>query len=464
MKLIIFFSLFPFLIFSQVQIGSDINGEASGDRIGDSVSLSSDGSIIAIGSAFVNEQAGQVQVYENQSGVWIQLGSDISDQPPGEASGTSISLSSDGNLVAIGTPFNTEDSGSVQVYEFQSNNWIQVGSDIIGESGDSNSGSSVSLSSNGTIIAIGAPGNEGFNNNNPGAGHVRVYEFQSNDWVQIGGDINGEGLFYYSGSSVSLSSDGTIIAIGALGNNEVRIYEFQSNNWVQIGNPLIGENVSLSSNGTIVATGSGGNSGYVKVYKNLSGTWTQIGNDINGEAFGDQFGTSISLSSNGTIVAIGATENDGNGENSGHVKIYRNLAGTWTQIGNDINGEASEDQFGTSISLSSNGNIVIGSARFNDGNGENSGHVRVFDLSQVLNFSSLSLSQFSLYPNPAQNQVTIQLQEGLELNEATIYNTLGQFISTSKDKIINTSHLSSGMYLLEIETNQGKATKQFIVE
>ena len=48
----------------------------------------------------------------------------------------------------------------------------------------------------------------------------------------------------------------------------------------------------------------------------------QIGSDIDGEAAGDKSGYSVSLSSDGTIVAIGAINNDGNGSNSGHVRVY----------------------------------------------------------------------------------------------------------------------------------------------
>ena len=58
------------------------------------------------------------------------------------------------------------------------------------------------------------------------------------------------------------------------------------------------------------------------MFKNISGTWTQIGADINGEAAGDQSGTSVSLSSDGTTVAIGAVYNDGSGSNAGHVRIF----------------------------------------------------------------------------------------------------------------------------------------------
>ena len=59
----------------------------------------------------------------------------------------------------------------------------------------------------------------------------------------------------------------------------------------------------------------------------------QIGNDIDGEAADDQSGSSVSVSSDGTIVAIGAKYYDGNGLNSGHVRVYQYDGSQWTQIG-----------------------------------------------------------------------------------------------------------------------------------
>ena len=53
-----------------------------------------------------------------------------------------------------------------------------------------------------------------------------------------------------------------------------------------------------------------------------SGVYTLIGADIDGEATSDDSGWSVSLSSDGTTVAIGALYNDDNGNNSGHVRIY----------------------------------------------------------------------------------------------------------------------------------------------
>ena len=61
--------------------------------------------------------------------------------------------------------------------------------------------------------------------------------------------------------------------------------------------------------------------------------WTQLGADIDGEAGGDQFGQSVSLSSDGTIVAIGASFNDGTASNAGHVRVYQYSSDLWTQLG-----------------------------------------------------------------------------------------------------------------------------------
>jgi hypothetical protein len=115
----------------------------------------------------------------------------------------------------------------VRIYAWDSPSWIQRGADIDGEAAVDNSGDSVSLSSDGNVVAIGAPGNDG---NGTDSGHVRVYAWNSPLWVQRGADIDGEAAGDFSGKSVSLSSDGNVIAIGAprnlIFNGHVRVYSF----------------------------------------------------------------------------------------------------------------------------------------------------------------------------------------------------------------------------------------------
>ena len=331
---------------SQIQLGTDIDGEVGNDQSGRSVSLSSDGTRVAIG-AYLNDGAngsdsGHVRVYKLSGGSWIQLGSDINGEAADDFSGESVSLSSNGTRVAIGaggSNGNGNNAGQVRIYDWNGTAWTQLGADIDGEAAGDNSGNSVALSSNGTRVAIGAIGND---DNGNDSGHVRVYDWNGTAWTQVGTDIDGEVGNDQSGYSVSLSSDGTRVAIGANTNDDsagqVRVYDWNGSAWTQLGADIDGEaaydysgySVSLSSDGTRVAIGAnandgnGANAGHVRVYGWNGTAWTQLGTDIDGEAASDLSGSSVSLSSDGTRVAIGAYLNDGaNGNDSGHVRVYR---------------------------------------------------------------------------------------------------------------------------------------------
>ena len=387
------------------QIGSDIDGEAASDKSGYSVSLSSDGTIVAIGAIFNDgngSNSGHVRVYQYASSTWSQLGSDIDGELAGDESGVAVSLSSDGFTLAIGARWNDGNgtyTGHVRVYQYASSTWSQLGSDIDGEASSDFSGCSVSLSGDGTTVAIGSTHND---NAYTDGGHVRVYKYASSTWSQLGIDLDGEANWDNAGFSVSLSDDGTIVAIGANANDgggtnsgAVWVYQYANSTWSKLGSNINGEaagdksgySVSLSSDGTIVAIGAiynggnGSNSGHVRVYQYASSTWSQLGSDIDGELAGDLSGYSVSLSSDGTIVAIGTPYNDGNGLNSGHVRVYQYASSTWSQLESDIDGESADDFLGWSVSLSSDGTIVAIGAINNDGNGSYSGHVRVYGAS-----------------------------------------------------------------------------------
>ena len=92
----------------------------------------------------------------------------------------------------------------------------QLGSDIDGEAANDRSGSSVSINSAGDRVAIGAYYNDGTGSY---AGHVRVYEYINSSWSQLGSDIDGEAAEDRSGMSVSMDSAGDRVAIGAHNND-----------------------------------------------------------------------------------------------------------------------------------------------------------------------------------------------------------------------------------------------------
>jgi hypothetical protein len=394
--------------FQRVQIGQDIaeGGQQAEAYFGHSVSMNSDGTIVAIGAHYADGTAGRVCVYKKVGSTWTRLGQIIVGKNSGDFSGISVSLSSDGTIVAIGADQNDgtsgisdDNRGHVRVYKYNgSTTWTQLGQDIYGENATDYSGASVSLSSDGTIVAIGAWGNAGVTGAQ--TGHVRVYQYNgSTTWTKLGEDIDGEASPDNSGTSVSLSSDGTIVAIGAPYNDgtaenagHVRVYQYNgSTTWTKLGqdidgqirNDYFGKAVSLSSDGTILAigayesdvlTGEKYGCGRVRVYKYNGSTWTQLGQNIDGEERDDASGFSVSLSSDGTILAIGAYANDGttvtagqySTDNRGHVRIYQYSGTTWTQLGSDIDGKAAGDNSGRSVSLSKDGAFVAIGAPYAD--------------------------------------------------------------------------------------------------
>ena len=399
-----FFLLFTLLAllpatYAQTQLGLDIDGEAAGDRSGYSVSLSADGSRMAIGAIGNSNGAGHVRVYDWNGTAWVQVGSDIDGEAADDNSGWSISLSADGSRLAIGARYNDGNgfrAGHVRVYDWNGTAWVQAGSDIDGEAADDNSGLSVSLSADGSRLAIGAPFNAG-------AGYVQVYDWNGSAWVQAGSDIDGEAADDNSGRSVSLSADGSRLAIGAPANDgngfragHVRVYDWNGSAWVQAGSDIdseaaldeFGYSVSLSADGSRLAIGApanGGNgllAGHVRVYDWNGSAWVQAGSDIDGEAVGDWFGSSVSLSADGSRLAIGAIAIGTGGINTsaGHVRVYDWNGTAWVQAGSDIDGDAADDNFGYSVSLSADGNRLAIGARFNAGNSSLAGHVRVYTL------------------------------------------------------------------------------------
>lgn len=336
--------------------GSYIYGD-SGDKYGYSVAISSDGKIVATGSQNANSSTGNVRIYcwsgeDWTSGDWVQKGSDISGDATQDYSGQKISLSADGTIIAIGARGNdgadgtVSNAGQVRVYKWSgedwtSGNWVQKGSSIYGQA-ENYTLREVSLSSDGTILATGARGA------NSWSGNVIIYKWSGEDWTsgnwaQEGSTINGsqnEAL----GESVDLSSNGLIVAAGSKsGAGIVRIYEWISDDWVQKGLDILGEtslgnsageSISLSSDGTVIAIGdrhnndNGKNAGHVRVYQWSGSAWSQVGDDFDGEFAGDYSGLGISLSSNGTILAIGAYSNDEYGSNTGKIQVFELESGS----------------------------------------------------------------------------------------------------------------------------------------
>ena len=458
------------------QLGQNINGEASFDESGSSVSLSVDGKIVAIGSPYNtnNNSYGSVRVFEWNNTNWIQLGNTMDGISVGFSEGYSVSLSANGKIIAIGAPHTGPKygggfySGYVKIYKLNENNinnklWEQMGTNItnpifdVYSQGTDGSGTSVSLSANGNIIAIGTPYNKTSNDIN--LGRVRIYQYQLNvnNWVKLGNDIDSSSIEDSSGYSVSLSDNGNIVAIGAYQNDStgydsgnVRIYKLDINTWKQLGlnindelqsNMQNGYSVSLSADGNIVAIGGIGsrtNSGQVKIYKFNQNIWAQIGNIIVGEAQNDKNGYSVSLSNDGKIVAIGALGNN----NAGYVRIYEFNDNTWVQLGQKFNGELENYNTGYSVSLSGDGTIVaIGTI----GSNNSAGHVSIYKITPINCVGS--------FINEGECSKRCDTGKQKQIYQITTQSKYGAMFTTSNGA---TAQINNGSSVIPVSGNNGQ--------
>ena len=190
---------------------------------GVSVAISDDGSTIATGCAVhgYKKEPGHAKVFkwDADNNAWAQRGTDF----PVSRNGTQVALSADGNVVAIGTSQIWPDypmsnpmraAGHVHVFEWDDalGDWVQRGETLFGEQ-SSESGASVALSADGSVLAVGMPHFSAQSHR----GDVAVHQWDGSSWVPKGAVMSDVGATDRShmGESVALSSDGEVIAIGA---------------------------------------------------------------------------------------------------------------------------------------------------------------------------------------------------------------------------------------------------------
>lgn len=499
------FLLIPFLNFGQQQIGQTIPHISPKDLTGSSISISENGKTVVIGSPYNNfngiSQSGSVRVLRNLNGSWTQIGQDINGALPNDNLGSMVSLSADGKIFATSVNnFNNQGQvlGSVKIYKETSGKWIQLGNNISNGSIFLNHHKYISLSADGNRIAIGEESKKNSNGTTDYTGKVKIYENISGTWTQLGQDILGKTSSSRSGRTVVLHPTRNIVAFVSdplyTDAEYVSVY-FKNGlgNWVQLGKDFnipfdtirsktfgaAPTSISLASNENdiILAIGSpraNNNStihsiGIAQVYKydSTGKIWTQIGSDIKSPIDFGIFGYRVSLSSDGKRVAV--SDHNGvvfNGKiNDGFVNVYENNSGNWNQIATTItsNGKTNE-KVGGDMAFSGDGNtIAIGFDESFIQTYDYHGYVRVYDLTKAASSNKYVLENFSVFPNPATDILNITLENNLILDRVNIYNNLGQVVKTSQNPIIDISTINPGIYYVEISTDKGKATKKIIV-
>lgn len=184
-----------------------------------SVSLSSDSSTLALGSAFDNI----VYVYKFNVtiGDWAQV---ANIHPSSQSPSYEMSLSSNGTIISISSPQNQV----VSVFsDHIQDGWKQLGSDI---RINSNTGRSITLSADGYTIAC--------NGGDSLAAQIYSFDYEKDEWLLFGDASGLELREGWQGHSVSISDDGTLLAAHILSDDPYRnygsYYQYSDQSWNKV--------------------------------------------------------------------------------------------------------------------------------------------------------------------------------------------------------------------------------------
>lgn len=270
------------------KIGTDISGETASENFGGSVSLSSDGTTVAAGGRLFSTGAsnkGVVRIYRpNTSGVWNKLGTtDISGDGASENFGTNVSLSSNGNIVAVGVPGALAGKGVLRIYKNVSGTWTKMGTDLSGTAADLSFGQCICVSSDGMTVTAGAPQTV---TGGSTRGLARTYSINNLDLSSI--------VTYTSSDTLIANIYGYLQVIGGT-NGKTTITATQS------GKVYVGVLTVNGSNYTLVYN----KLGCIYYSKDYGVSWAKV------NAAGSNYWSSVAISANGCTIS--AATNDASG-------------------------------------------------------------------------------------------------------------------------------------------------------
>lgn len=210
--------------------------------------------------------------------------------------GSDLDLSGDGNILLIGEPTFLKDNkyyiGRVSVYNYSNDEWNIMGNQLLGTSHTEDTserfGTSVSLSNDGQRIAIGSQGViDEFES------VARIYKLNNDIWEQVGDKLKVRSDYTSKFDGVAdlcLNNDGSIIALSNLlirtsalnVVGAIDIYQYTNAQWLKRSETKLGEinndgfpsAISISNDGKRVITSSPYNGdeaefgGKVRVFEN----------------------------------------------------------------------------------------------------------------------------------------------------------------------------------------------------
>lgn len=382
-------------------IGSGSTVEVGTTGQGLAISLSADGNVLATGDAFDSGYTGATWVFERAAGsTWRQVGKKLvgTGGSGGDGQGRSVALAADGTTLAVGAPYAGGDiywgfTGATWAFTRAARGaLVQQGVPLVGTGGTEigEQGTSVALSLDGNVLAVGGGNTADYN------GAVWVFARSTGGaWAQQGAKLvptmdDGSEVHNASfGRTVSLSADGTILAAGgSLDAGRVgAVWVFtrsSSGQWAQQGSKLVGTGaigdyvdqgsaVALSADGTTLAIGgpgdnsldNGGAYGATWIFTQTAGTWKQQGEKLVATGDAGSQGQSVAFSGDGNVLAVGGQDSSVTYDQQSSVGVWifkRSTTGQWAQQGSALNGTFTDNPSGDvidhAVALSASGTTL----------------------------------------------------------------------------------------------------------
>ncbi|UCF65755.1 MAG: FG-GAP repeat protein, partial [bacterium] len=369
------------------------NDGAQDDYFGISVSIAGDYAIVgAYQDDDLGNNSGSAYIFMRNASSWNQqIKLTASDGAANDRFGNSVSIS--GEYAIIGAHQDNDHgsySGSAYIFKREGANWIQQTKITASDGGEYDEfGGAVSISGNYAII--GAQYDSDVGNS---SGSAYIFRRDGIYWIQEA-KITADDLYTdwdFFGHSVSISGDYAVAGARGRGNNHgaAYVYKRDGTSWTQqailapsdlVSHDRFGYSVSISGDYVIAGVPNdddkGNASGSVYIFKRDGLNWPQQAKLTAGDGGVDNlFGWSVSLSEN--ICMVGAPGDEDNGYNSGSAYILRRNGNIWSEeVKLTASDGATFDEFGESVSLTSN--YAIAGASKDDVNGNESGSAYLYE-------------------------------------------------------------------------------------
>jgi hypothetical protein len=337
---------------------------------------------------------------------WRQVGSDINGSALNDQLGRAVACSHDGTrIIAGGHAHNGNAKGMARVYDWNGTTWELIGNQTLTGTADLDKfGSYVAISGDGNIIAVAAPFEHVGGDVDKGI--VRVYYLVGGQWTilpdsgtltsDVDTFVGSAANMFLGNGPPKLSYDGKTIAMCEYGYDisgkndvgRVLVYKYSNGAWSYKGTGAtqfvgdatdghFGFGMSMSEDGDHLALGTRDDAHFVEVYKWDGSSWNIKGSRISESGLNgnDDYGSAISISNDGNTLAVGARNADladgARGAQSGLVFVYHWTGSAWGTPHKLQYDEAADEDFGISVELSGDGKrLIVAASAENSSSGE----------------------------------------------------------------------------------------------